>query len=292
MICSMTGFGEKSISTESLSVKIGIKTLNHRFFDWNFHGPAVGDLEDRLRSICQEKITRGRVDVFFDLFFQDSMGWKVLVNEDLFQKVFRAVDKMSARTGKDIHLALDNVFSIPYIVEISKRSLRKEEKEFLESHFRKVLDVVLKSRRREGFALEKELRLRIRNMKSILIDLEKAAGLQPVKIREKLIQRIKELNGGGGISEDKLMEETAYYAQRYDLAEEIARLKSHLTYAGELLSPQKEGPAGKKLDFISQELFRETNTINSKSQDIEITRICLTMKGEIESLRQQVQNIE
>lgn len=292
MICSMTGFAEKSVSTSSLSVKIGIKTLNHRFFDWNFHGPPAGGLEEKLRVICQNKISRGRVDVFFDLFTRKSDAWDLFVNEGLFQKILDILQKTSEKTGKDFHFSLDHMFAVPHIVEMSKRPLKKAEQEFLESAFTGVLEKVIASRRREGRSLEKDLKVHLKNMKTVLPSLEKAARGQPAAMKAKLAQRIKELSGEEALSEDRLIEEAAYYAQRYDLAEELARLKSHLDFAGKLLSPQKDGPVGKKLDFIAQELYRETNTINSKSQDIRITRLCLELKSEIESLRQQVQNIE
>jgi uncharacterized protein (TIGR00255 family) len=97
---------------------------------------------------------------------------------------------------------------------------------------------------------------------------------------------------GSPPSEERLVEEAAYYAQKYDLAEEIARLKSHLNYIQQLLSSQRGEPVGRKLDFIAQEIYRETNTIGSKSQDTEITQETLAIKGELESIRQQVQNIE
>ncbi|MFC2169185.1 endoribonuclease YicC domain-containing protein, partial [Acidobacteriota bacterium] len=115
---------------------------------------------------------------------------------------------------------------------------------------------------------------------------------QPLLMREKFMGRLKELDNKTVLSEGKLDEEIAYLAQRYDLSEEIARLKCHLNYFHELLSPKKADLVGKKLDFIAQELFREANTINSKAQDIEIIRESLTIKGEVESIRQQVQNLE
>jgi uncharacterized protein (TIGR00255 family) len=104
--------------------------------------------------------------------------------------------------------------------------------------------------------------------------------------------RLEELTSEIPVSQERLEEEAAYLAQRYDLKEEIMRLKSHLSYAQELLSPKHEDPVGKKFDFIAQELYRETNTINSKSQDIEIIRESLAVKSEVESIRQQAQNLE
>lgn len=111
-------------------------------------------------------------------------------------------------------------------------------------------------------------------------------------IRKKLKDRLRDLGKETGVSEEKFIEEAAFIAQRYDLSEEMERLRSHLDYFQELLSSKIPEPVGKKLDFVAQELFRETNTINSKAQDIRIIRESLAVKNELESIRQQVQNLE
>jgi len=140
--------------------------------------------------------------------------------------------------------------------------------------------------------LKKEILIHARKVRQSVREIERRGKKQPVLIQKKLKERLLELGQEPSITEGKLVEETAYLAQRYDLTEEIERLKSHITYLQEQLNAQTAEPVGKKLDFISQELFREANTINSKAQDIAIIRKCLAVKGELESIRQQVQNLE
>jgi uncharacterized protein (TIGR00255 family) len=194
--------------------------------------------------------------------------------------------------GKKVDFSVENMFSLPNVAEFKRKNLSGEEAAFLEISFEKTLDDVVRMRKREGQEIGKKIRKHIQNIKQGVNRIEKLIKKQPFFIRERLKKRLKELKHEAPLSEKKIAEEASYFAQRYDLTEEVARLKSHLDYVLDLLSPGKEEPAGKKLDFIAQEIYREANTINSKSPDIEIIRGILTIKGEVESIRQQVQNIE
>ena len=275
-----------------LSVKFSIRSLNHRFLDWTFRGTQIGQLENRLRIILQRKIHRGRIEVFLELSYHDSSPWELCIKEDMVQKILSSLDKLSARLKTGVNLTVENLFSLPHVVELKRKELSAQETSFLERSFEKTLDEVLRMRKREGREIIKELRHSLSNIKKILRRIERLASEQPLLIREKLIRRLKELNLEDSLSESKLVEEAAYYAQRYDINEETARLKSHLDSAFELLSPSRDEPVGKKLDFIAQEIFREANTINSKSQDIELIKDSLAIKAEVEGIRQHVQNIE
>ncbi len=187
---------------------------------------------------------------------------------------------------------MDKVFSLPQVMELKRKSFSAEEVDFLESSFEKTLDDVLKMRKREGREIARDIRDTLDNIKQVVNWIERVAKKQPVLISEKLKKRMKELSHESPLSEEKLAEEAAYLAQKYDLTEEVTRLKSHIDYALKLLSSKRMEPVGRKLDFVAQELFREVNTINSKSQDFEITKKALAIKGEVESIRQQVQNVE
>lgn len=292
MIKSMTGFAEKRFDSKTLTAKFNIRTLNHRFFDWNYRGAAIGEMENRFRAICQRKLRRGKVDVFLELSFLDASSWELRINENILQKIFSSLEKFSAREDKSLNLSVDNLFSIPHVVELRRKNLGREEAAFLEKCFEETLDEVLSLRMREGKEIARAIRIHIQNIKRIVNRIEKLAKRQPTLIRDKLKQQLKELNNEVPLSEEKVAAEASYYAQRYDMSEEIARLKCHLDYAQELVSAKTEESVGKKLDFLAQELYRETNTINSKSQDIEITKRTIAIKGEIESIRQQVQNLE
>lgn len=292
MIQSMTGFAEKSFVSRTLQVKITIKSLNHRFFDWNYKGAPIGITENTLRVLSQKRFRRGRIEAFLELNFPDPSSWDVVVNEGLLEKLVAAVERVTVRFGRHAEVSLDNILRIPQVVELRRKDLSAKDQAFLESCFEKTLDEVFKGRLREGRDTEKQLRQHVLNIRRAVNRMEKLIRNQPSLIHKKLKARLKGLNQETALSEERLAEESAYLAQRYDLAEEIVRLKSHLAALKELLSPKVKDPVGKNLDFIAQELYREANTSNSKSQDIEIIKESLFVKGEIESIRQQVQNIE
>ncbi len=288
----MTGFAEKRFSSQNLSAKVSIRTLNHRFFDWNYRGTPIGSLENRLRNLCQRRIHRGRVEVSLELSFLDASRWDFWVNGDLLKKMVSSLEKASLRLKKEIRISVENIFALPHVVEIKRRDFSGEEISFLEKIFKKTLDECVRSRQREGKELKKEIQSYLQNIKRNLGRIEKSAKDHPLLIREKLEQRLRELSHGQPLPEERLAEEAAYLAQRYDLTEEVTRLRYHLNHMQALLSSPEKEPAGRKLDFITQELNREANTINAKAQDIQIINEVLAIKSEVESIRQQVQNIE
>jgi uncharacterized protein (TIGR00255 family) len=292
LIQSMTGFAERKFDFKTLSAKISIKSLNHRFLDWSYRGAQIGEVENKLRAVFQRKLHRGRVEVFFELNYQDPSFWELRINENLLQKILSSLEKLSSRMGKSVNFSAENMFSLPNVAEFKRKDFSREEVAFLESSFEKTLSEVVRMRKREGREIEKEIRKHLQNIKQAVSQIEKLAKKQPIFIREKLKKRMKELKHEAPLSEERIAEEASYLAQRYDLTEEIERLKSHLAYVLDLLSPEREEPVGKKLDFVVQEIYREANTINSKAQDIEIVRGSLAIKEEVESIRQQVQNIE
>lgn len=292
MIRSMTGYAEKKFDSKTISVKISIRTLNHRYLDWSCRGNQIGAVENKLRATCQKKLHRGRIEVFISLNFLDQGSWKLRINEDLLREILSSLEKVSSKMHQRSSFSVENLFSIPHIVDLTRKDLTGEEVEFLERSFEKVLDVLIKERLREGREIKREISRNLQSIKKAVNLIEGLAKKQPFLIQEKLTERLKKLDQEAVISQEKLAEETAYLAQRYDLTEEIARLKSHLNHSQELLSPKIEEPVGKKLDFVAQELYREANTLNSKAHDIEIIKGSLMIKGEVESIRQQVQNLE
>lgn len=288
----MTGFAEKRFHSRMFSGKINIRTLNHRFFDWNYRGFPVRELESKLRAICQKKISRGRVDVFVDIYFLDRDKLDVRFNEELLIKVLSTLEKISRKMDKKMDISLGNLLSIPQFVEFQQRDLTPEEIAFLEKNFEQSLDEVLKEKVREGKEIGKNIRSHLQNTRRYVAHLEKRAKKQPLLIQKKLKERLKGLGQETSLPQDKLAEEVAFLAQRADLTEEIARLKGHILYFFDLLSPKLKEAVGKKMDFLAQELHREANTLNAKAADLEIVREGVSLKSEIESIRQQVQNLE
>jgi len=292
MILGMTGFAERNFASPSLRLKIGIKTLNHRFFDWSYKGVPLGEAESRLRAICQKRIRRGRVEVFLDLVSLSPESWNFTLNEGLLEKILASLDRVSRRTGRRLEISLDSLFRVPQLVEVNRKNLGPKEAALLERSFSRTLDDVLALRRREGRETARQLRTHIDAVRRFVARIEGRFKRQPALLKAKIRKRLSDLNGGGPVSEGKLAEEASFLAQRYDLAEEIGRLKTHLDSFEEFLSPKVGEPVGRQLDFLAQELNREANTLASKSQDIHITRESLAIKNELESIRQHVQNIE
>lgn len=292
MIQSMTGFAERFFNARTFSLKITIKSLNHRFLDWNFRGQRLNDMENRLRGRCQEKLSRGRIEVFVDIQISDPASWEVRINEELLAKILESLEHISGSLKQEIRFSIDHIFNIPHVVELNRKNLTDTEKDFIERCFDKTLKDLIGVRRQEGRRLKSEILSHTRAVRHAVREIERLSRKQPRLIRKKLEERIKELGKDADVPMEKIVEETAYLAQRYDLSEEIERLKSHLAYVHELLAESNPDPVGKKLDFVAQELFREANTINSKAQDFAIIQHSLTIKSELESIRQQVQNLE
>jgi uncharacterized protein (TIGR00255 family) len=292
MILGMTGFAEKAFASPSMRLKISIKTLNHRFFDWSYKGAPLGEAENRLRALCQKKIRRGRVEVYLDIVPLGPEGWDFTLNEGLLRKILGSLDRVSRRTGLHLEISLDSLFRVPQLVEVGRRAVGPKDVAFIERGFGRTLDGVVALRRREGRETARQLRVHLAAVRRFVARAESHFKRQPAVLKARIRKRLSDLNGGTAVSRAKLAEEASILAQRYDLAEEIGRLKTHLDSFEALLAPKAAGPVGRQLDFLAQELNREANTLASKSQDVRITRESLAIKNELESIRQHVQNIE
>ncbi len=288
----MTGYAEKRFVHRSYSLKISIRALNHRFLDWNYRGVPLGGVEDKLRNICQQRLHRGRIEVLVDMNFGATDKWEFHINQDLLNKILTGLDKAAVVSQKQVTFSLENLLNTPHVVQFRRKDFTKEDAEFLERNFQKTLSLLIRARAREGREIKKQLSVHAQNIKTLVGQVEKRAKKQPNLIKQKLKERLEELNQDQTFPENKLAEEASILAQRYDLTEEIARLKSHMKYLREQLDSKEPEPIGKKLDFLAQELYREANTLNSKAQDIDVIRKCLALKSEVESIRQQLQNIE
>ncbi|HEK85589.1 MAG TPA: YicC family protein [Candidatus Aminicenantes bacterium] len=291
MIRSMTGFAEKNFTSSSLRVKIFIKSLNHRFFDWVYKGENIGDLENQLRAACQKKILRGRVEVLLELSYLSPESWEFSINQALLKRMIGELRNLSGEVGLPFTLTLDQLLRVPQLININQKELSREEKNYILTSFEKTLDDIVKQREKEGREIVRQLLAHLNRIKKSLAIIENIFQKQPRELKEKLKKKLKDLNHNN-LSEERLSEEVAYLMQKFDLMEEINRLKSHLAGFYDLIKPEVNEPVGKKLDFLAQELSREANTLNAKAQDLVIIKNCLLIKNEIESIRQQVQNLE
>jgi len=291
MIRSMTGFAEENFKIRTLSLKIFIKTLNHRFFDWVYKGDNLGELENLLRANAQKKIIRGRLEVLLELDFLSSERWEFKVNKPLLKKMVKDLTLLSREVELPFNLTVEQLLRVPQLVSINQKELTKEEKTFILNAFDKTLDKIVNQRQREGREISRQLQRHLEKIRRSLEIIENIFKKQPHQLEAKLKKKLQDLNHNS-YSEERLSEEVAYLMQKFDVVEEISRLKSHLSSFLELVQPGVNEPVGKKLDFLAQELSREANTLNAKAQDLGIIKHCLLIKNEIESIRQQVQNLE
>lgn len=292
MMRSMTGFAERSFSGSGLQVRICLKSLNHRFFDWVYKGTPLGELENRLRAAAQQTLHRGRIEASVEVIFVEPSGWQVRLNDGLLGKILAAWNRACQRLGKSVPYSLDHLFTVPQLMKIERKKFSSSQADFLEQSFKQTMAAVVKQRQREGRHIASQVKKHLAAIGKSLQRIERLSRRQPSLLRQRVLERIEELNAKVSISPARLEEEVAFLSQRAGIAEEILRLRAHVDSFRKVVEEASGEPVGKRLDFLAQEIYREANTINSKSQDLAIIRESLAIKNEVESLRQHAQNLE
>lgn len=288
----MTSFASATIRTDKLKGKLSLKTLNHRYFDWFFHGPDWGELEIELRSLAQSFIYRGRVEVSLELSATEAAGWEVRIEEGLAQRIGQMSRKLEKSLGQKLSLNADTFFKIPQLVTIKRKELDAQTKALLKAIFRQTLERAIEQREKEGRKLAASLRSYLARLEKSIKLINKYVSQEEANWREKLRAKLKGILGLEQINEKRLEEELAYLLIKGDIREEISRIKAHLTSLREILANEGQEPKGRQIDFLAQELLREVSTLASKSLSLEVIKESLKMKTEIEAIRQQSQNIE
>lgn len=289
----MTGYGRASGLYNGKEISIDIKSVNHRYFDFNSKiSKDFLFLEDNLKSKLAASITRAKIDLYLYINSTSDDGYDVEINEQLakgYADAFRSLSK-SLKIKNDL---TSSFFSrIPDVIKLKKKEIDEKQ---LESAVLEVLDKAIESynamREKEGEKLSEYI---LENLEIILSTIDKIETLAPESIeayKTRLSLKIKEALEDKEIDEQRLITEVAIFADKVDVGEETVRLKSHISQFKELLSGSATA-VGKKLDFIVQEMNREINTIGSKCNSIEITRLVVDTKSVIEKIREQIQNIE
>ena len=289
---SMTGYGKATKVVDGREMTVELKSVNNRFLDINDKLPkCLVCVEDSLKKEIQKVLSRGRVDVFVTYSDNRDTVRNVTVDMGLAEGYMLAAKKLEERFGISNDLTLTSLMKLPDVV---KPESVDDDYDALESLIRETTAEALKNmnvmREKEGEKLKADITARIGNMREYLKKIEERAPIVGENYREKLTTRITEALSGVEIDEARLLNEVAFFTDKANIDEEITRLKSHFSQSDHIM--EKETLVGRKMDFLVQELNRETNTICSKSNDIEITNTALLMKSEIEKIREQVQNLE
>ena len=291
MIKSMTGFGQGNAEGDDFRVRVDIRSVNNRALDVHTRLPQeLASLEVTLKKQVQAAVKRGRVDV--NVSVEQLKPATFEINRPLVSGYLTALSELKREFGLEGDPSLELIAKLPGALQVSQDSGSLDEK--LVSGAVAALSQALVSltemRVVEGQGLAAELTSRLDNIERQMPAIENEAARLPAVYREKLMKRLQEVVAGGQVDETRIAQEAVMLADRSDISEEIARLKSHISQMRDLLRSTEE--AGKRLDFILQEMNREANTILSKSNDLAISDAAIVIKTEVEKLREQGQNVE
>jgi uncharacterized protein (TIGR00255 family) len=291
MLKSMTGYGQGTASGDNFTVTVDLRSVNNRNLDIHWRAQSdLAPLEIPLKKMIQAAVSRGRVDVTINLSQTADVGYEL--NRPLIRGYLEALRTMRDEFDLVGEADLATIARLPNVLlsPAASGSLSEDLIQGIESAMTHALTALVAMRAVEGHQLQKDLLARIGRIENHLASIESGADGLVDAYRDKLRTRIEELLEKNSIDEARLAQEVAYLAERSDISEEIARLKSHLAQLRELIS--SDGEIGKKLDFLLQETNREANTILSKSSELAICDSAIEIKTEVEKLREQAQNVE
>ncbi|MCU0332286.1 MAG: YicC family protein [Ignavibacteriaceae bacterium] len=291
MIYSMTGYGKGSISKNKSSAEVEVKSVNSRFFEVSLKLPSILFPYDyEIREFIKNKVQRGKVSAVIHFKKDGVENGYVTIDENKLLNHISLIKRIKKAAGIKDEITLENLLSSKEIFTSQDAELSNAEFDIVKSALNKALDKLMLMKKKEGAELSRDLSARIENIISIVSAIETEFRKSINEYHVKLKQRIQELTGNVELNEDRLNIELALIADRADITEECVRLRSHLKFFKETLKNEKE--PGKKLNFLCQEMNRETNTISSKSISTSIIHSSVLIKEEIEKIREQIQNIE
>ena len=293
MAISMTGFGRGEYKDDNYQFLVECKTINHKYADINIRLPRkLSFLEDKARILVKDYIKRGRVDLYIKLDLLGSEDVNLKFDEELATQYVSILKQIKEKFDLVDDISVMNIAKFPDVI-------KTEEKEDDEDKLWSMLKVALENallklkemRSEEGKKLAEDIQNRCDLLKNYIEDIEKYSYNVVIDYKEKLKNRISDmLEDPSIIDESRLAQEVAIYADNSSITEEIVRFKSHIEQLKNTVV--KNESIGRKIDFLIQEMNRETNTIGSKSSDLNITNLVVEVKSELEKIREQIQNIE
>ena len=287
---SMTGYGRAEYSNDGINLVVEIKTVNNRNFDLNLKTPrAFVVLEDCIRKTVQTYVNRGRIDLFINFSDTRERVSDLQVNIDKATTYFNASKLIAEKFNLVNDFSTSMILKAPDVVTDNSLCDATEFEEIVKNTVANACEKLNAMRDAEGEKLVLDMLNRMDTISSLAENIKKRAPLVALEYKEKLKARIEEFLSDVKYDEARLLSEVAFYTDRVNIDEELTRLNSHIVQFRQIV---KNNGAGKKLDFLMQEFNRETNTICSKSNDIEVTGYALDLKNEIEKVREQVQNLE
>ena len=288
---SMTGFGRASLESNGKNYIIEIKTVNNKYSDITVKSPKrLSFMEDKIRKQIANRITRGKVEVSVSFFDFSNKSKNVVLNKEIAKEYIKQLREIADENNLSENISVVEIAKLPDILN----SIDSDNDEEIASEalqcLNMALDSLIEMRKAEGENIKQDLLVRIERVKNLVDKIaENSKGIVEEYV-SKLEKRIKEILKTDVVDENRIAQEAVIYADKTSIEEELTRLNSHIVQFKELVN--SDGPVGKKLDFMIQEMNRETNTIGSKAGSGEITKAVIDLKVELEDIREQIQNIE
>ncbi len=274
------------------TIIVEIKSVNHRYYEFSSRVPrSCGYLDEKLKSFIQGKVSRGKVEVGVSVQSDGASDEKIEVNSEVAKGYITALRSANEELGLEDDLTLSRIMRLPDIFDVKKI---EEDEETVWNEVKtvaeKALERFIAMREAEGAKMRDDILSRLDYITELVEKIEKKSPETTEKYRKKLFDKISEVLKDTNVDEQRILTEAAIFSEKTAVDEETVRLRSHINQCREMLSMNEA--VGRKLDFLIQEFNREANTIGSKCQDIEITKVVVDLKSEIEKIREQVQNIE
>lgn len=292
MIKSMTGFGRGHKVLNGRDITVEIRSVNHRYYEFSSRLPrSLNYVEERLKSLLQGRISRGKVEVSVLLNNVEAADEKITINHEIVREYIDALRSVKEEFGLTDDLALSNVLRIPDAFTVVKTETDEEQLwEDIKSTAEEALEHFISMRENEGDRMKQDVLSRLAKIEEWVGVVETRSPQVVEDYRKRLYDKMCEVLSSSNIDENRILLEAGIFSEKTAVDEETVRLRSHIAQFRSMLESVE--PVGRKLDFLVQEMNRETNTIGSKVQDIEVTRIVVDQKSEIEKIREQIQNIE
>ena len=292
MIKSMTGFGRGKYENEGRTYNVEIKAVNHKYSDISIKLPRfLNCLEDGIRKKISANVSRGKIDVFITFENYSSIGTEIRLNKELANTYIKELTELANETGIQNNINVMEIAKFPDVLKIDEESQEELIGKELNFAIDDALNKFIQMREIEGAKLIEDIEKRIKLIENKVEEISKYSSTLVQEYIVKLESRVKELLKTDVVDENRIAQEIVIYSDKCSIEEELTRLRSHISQFKKLIK-ENNSPIGKKFDFLVQEMNRETNTIGSKANCLEITNRVIDIKTEIENIREQIQNIE
>lgn len=287
----MTGYGVGRVKAEDGECLVEIKSLNNKYCDLNIKNNFQSlEIEQKMEKLIKDRVSRGKINILVKVGNYSLAEEKIILNEDMANSCYKNLKTLKEKYKLKDEINIDSMLKFKDIFRIVKEEEGARIWPLVEKATNLALDSLLKMREREGKVLITDIRKRAKKIQKLIDRIEKYSKSSPLDYKDKFLTKIKNLTENLNVNEGRIELEAAIFAEKTDITEEITRLKSHLIQFDDLLNFEES--VGRKMDFLTQEINREVNTIGSKTNDIKVTSLVVLVKSELEKVREQARNIE